>query len=384
MRATSCGVQPAVAGPFRQAVTAGAEGFAHDVRNSCRSGEDTLSSLCGQLPCSPAAAVARRPPVQALPRRSSSTDRAPSSGSAWPPGMPTTRSTPRVKSSSIITGPAAAFGRYLQGEVDIVDASRPAKPDEEAKAKAQGIDWTRFLVGYDGITLVVNPKNDFVKSLSVAQLKAIWEPYSKVKTWKDVDPSWPEPQDHPVLAGQRFGDVRVLHRGDRRQGQEPARGRPDQLGRQYSGHRRVGRHRRAGLLRLCLLRRHTGKLRAVRRPERRRWPSGRSPAPRRSLTNRSSAVAAPLYLREEFGRCAGPRSGVPQALPEKSTGSPCRRLRRPTAEDKAANQRTLAKLCLTATDAGRRTAVERSRDSGTCPSPSQSPTRSIGRTAGRI
>ena len=89
-------------------------------------------------------------------------------------------------------GTGGGFGRYLQGEVDIVDASRAAKPDEEAKAKAQGIDWTRFLVGYDGITLVVNPRNDFVKSLTVDQLKSIWEPGSKVKTWKDVDPSWPD------------------------------------------------------------------------------------------------------------------------------------------------------------------------------------------------
>ena len=57
-------------------------------------------------------------------------------------------------------GTGGGFGRYLQGEVDIVDASRDAKPDEAARAKAQGIEWTRFLVGYDGITLVVNPKND--------------------------------------------------------------------------------------------------------------------------------------------------------------------------------------------------------------------------------
>jgi phosphate transport system substrate-binding protein len=88
-------------------------------------------------------------------------------------------------------GTGGGFTRYLQGDVDIVDASRGAKPDEEAKAKAQGVDWTRFLVGYDGITLVVNPKNKFVQSLTVAQLKSIWEPNSKVKTWKDVDPSWP-------------------------------------------------------------------------------------------------------------------------------------------------------------------------------------------------
>jgi phosphate transport system substrate-binding protein len=89
-------------------------------------------------------------------------------------------------------GTGGGFSRYLQGEVDIVDASRPAKPDEEAKAKAQGIEWTRFLVGYDGITVVINPGNEAVRTLSVDQLKAIWAPASTVKTWKDVDPAWPE------------------------------------------------------------------------------------------------------------------------------------------------------------------------------------------------
>jgi phosphate transport system substrate-binding protein len=88
-------------------------------------------------------------------------------------------------------GTGGGFQRYLDGEVDIVDASRAAKADEEAKAKAQGIDWERFVVGYDGITLVINPKNDFVKSLTVDQLKAIWAPDSKVKTWKDINPTWP-------------------------------------------------------------------------------------------------------------------------------------------------------------------------------------------------
>lgn len=92
-------------------------------------------------------------------------------------------------------GTGGGFSNYLNGEVDIVDASRTARPDEESRARAQGLDWTRFLVGYDGITVVVNPQNRFVGSLSVAQLKAIWEPGSRVKTWKDVDPSWP---DRPI------------------------------------------------------------------------------------------------------------------------------------------------------------------------------------------
>ena len=90
------------------------------------------------------------------------------------------------------SGTGGGFTKYLRDEVDIVNASRAAKPEEEAKAKEQGLDWLRFLVGYDGITVVVNPKNDFVKELSVEQLKRLWEPESKVKTWKDLDPSWPD------------------------------------------------------------------------------------------------------------------------------------------------------------------------------------------------
>ncbi len=89
-------------------------------------------------------------------------------------------------------GTGGGFSRYLQGEVDIVDASRTAKPDEESKARARGIEWTRFLVGYDGITLVVNSKNTFAKALTVEQLKKLWQPDSSVKTWKDLDASWPD------------------------------------------------------------------------------------------------------------------------------------------------------------------------------------------------
>lgn len=90
------------------------------------------------------------------------------------------------------SGTGGGFGRYAAGEVDVVGASRPAKPAEEEKAQQAGLNWTRFVVGYDGITVVVNPANDFVKELTVAQLKKLYEPDSAVKTWKDLDPSWPD------------------------------------------------------------------------------------------------------------------------------------------------------------------------------------------------
>jgi len=92
------------------------------------------------------------------------------------------------------SGTSGGFTKYNRGELDVVDASRLALPTEESKAKAAGMDWHKFMVGYDGITVVVNPKNTFVKELSVPQLKQLFEPDGKVKTWKDLDASWPDRQ----------------------------------------------------------------------------------------------------------------------------------------------------------------------------------------------
>jgi phosphate transport system substrate-binding protein len=88
-------------------------------------------------------------------------------------------------------GTSSGFSRYFQGEADIIDASRPARPEEQEQAEARGFDWTRFLVAYDGITVVVNPKNTFVKSLTVEQLRKVLAEGSTVHKWSDLDPGWP-------------------------------------------------------------------------------------------------------------------------------------------------------------------------------------------------
>ena len=92
-----------------------------------------------------------------------------------------------------VQGTGGGFRNYLAGKTDVVDASRPANKAEAAKIDGDpALACTRFVVGYDGITVVVNPKNEFVKALSVAQLKALWGPESKARTWKDLDPGWPD------------------------------------------------------------------------------------------------------------------------------------------------------------------------------------------------
>ena len=89
------------------------------------------------------------------------------------------------------SGTGGGFTKYLNNEIDIVDASRAAKPEEEAKAQSQGLNWSRYLVGYDGISVIVHKNNDFIKELSVEQLARLWQPESRIKTWQDLDPTWP-------------------------------------------------------------------------------------------------------------------------------------------------------------------------------------------------
>jgi phosphate transport system substrate-binding protein len=90
-----------------------------------------------------------------------------------------------------VSGTGGGFKRFCAGETDISNASRAIK-DEEARACADaGVSYYVFEIAYDGITVAVNPENDWVTSLTVAQLTQIWEKDSTVTKWSDIDPSWP-------------------------------------------------------------------------------------------------------------------------------------------------------------------------------------------------
>ncbi|MGD2044634.1 MAG: PstS family phosphate ABC transporter substrate-binding protein [Gemmatimonadota bacterium] len=89
------------------------------------------------------------------------------------------------------SGSGGGFKRFCAGETDISDASRPINDDERATCAAAGIEFTEVPVAWDGLSVIVNPANDFVSCLTTAELRRIWEPGSTVTTWSDVRPSWP-------------------------------------------------------------------------------------------------------------------------------------------------------------------------------------------------
>jgi phosphate transport system substrate-binding protein len=91
-----------------------------------------------------------------------------------------------------ISGTGGGFERFCRGETDISNASRPIKDEEAAICADEGIEYLELTVATDALTNVVNPENDWVDCLTVDQLTTIWAPGSKVESWRDLDPSYPD------------------------------------------------------------------------------------------------------------------------------------------------------------------------------------------------
>jgi phosphate transport system substrate-binding protein len=108
---------------------------------------------------------------------------------------------PNVRVTVGVSGTGGGFERFCAGETAVQDASRPIDPEEREICEQNGIEFIELPVAYDGLSVVVNPNNDWADSITVEELKKIWEPAAegKIERWNQVRPSWP---DRPlVLAG---------------------------------------------------------------------------------------------------------------------------------------------------------------------------------------
>jgi phosphate transport system substrate-binding protein len=97
----------------------------------------------------------------------------------------------KVRVNVGVSGTGGGFKRFTIGETDISDASRPIKDKEAVKAGENSIDFYELRLGDDGISVIVNPDNDFVDCLTIEELKMIWEPGSTINTWNQVRSTFP-------------------------------------------------------------------------------------------------------------------------------------------------------------------------------------------------
>lgn len=99
-----------------------------------------------------------------------------------------------VKVTVGISGTGGGFKKFCRGEIDISDASRPILKKEMDECAKAGIKYIELPVAFDALTVVIHPKNDWIKQMTVAELKTMWEPgaQGKITSWKQVNPAWPD------------------------------------------------------------------------------------------------------------------------------------------------------------------------------------------------
>ncbi|MBI4447194.1 MAG: PstS family phosphate ABC transporter substrate-binding protein [Acidobacteria bacterium] len=117
------------------------------------------------------------------------------------------REHPNVRVTVGISGTGGGFQKFTRGETDINDASRPIKASEIAAAEQNKIEFIELPVAYDGIAVVVHPKNTWAQSLTVAELKRIWEPAAQgnITRWNQIRYEWPSREIHLFGAGVDSG-----------------------------------------------------------------------------------------------------------------------------------------------------------------------------------
>jgi phosphate transport system substrate-binding protein len=99
-----------------------------------------------------------------------------------------------IKVTVGISGTGGGFKKFCRGDIDIQDASRPILEKEMADCRAAGIEYVELPVAFDALTVVMNPRNAFLKSITVDELKKMWEPAAqgKITRWNQVNPAWPD------------------------------------------------------------------------------------------------------------------------------------------------------------------------------------------------
>ena len=100
----------------------------------------------------------------------------------------------QIKVTVGISGTGGGFKKFCRNETDISGASRPILKKEMDDCKAAGVEYFELPVAFDALTVVINPKNGFIKQLTIAEMKKMWEPAAqgKVTKWNQVNPAWPD------------------------------------------------------------------------------------------------------------------------------------------------------------------------------------------------
>jgi len=106
-----------------------------------------------------------------------------------------------------ISGTGGGFAKFCRQEIDIVNASRPILGKEMRACSKSGVRYVELPVAFDALTVVVNPGNDWSRTMTVDELREIWQPdaTNKITRWSQVNPAWPDQKLKLYAAGPGSG-----------------------------------------------------------------------------------------------------------------------------------------------------------------------------------
>lgn len=113
----------------------------------------------------------------------------------------------KVRVTVGISGTGGGFKKFCRAETDVQNASRPIQTSELEACRKAGVKFLEIPVAYDATAVVVNPKNTWLKSITVDELKKMWAPEAqgKIMNWSDVNPAWPKEKIKLYGAGSDSG-----------------------------------------------------------------------------------------------------------------------------------------------------------------------------------
>jgi len=99
----------------------------------------------------------------------------------------------KIKTTVGISGTGGGFKKFCRGEIDVQNASRPILQKEMEDCAKAGVAYLELPVAFDALTVVVSPRNDFVRQLTVDELRRMWEPAAqgKITNWNQINPAFP-------------------------------------------------------------------------------------------------------------------------------------------------------------------------------------------------
>jgi phosphate transport system substrate-binding protein len=106
-----------------------------------------------------------------------------------------------------VSGTIGGFRKFCAGETDISGASRPITKSESDLCQQNGVEYIEVPIAFDGLSVLINPKNGWARDITVAELRKMWEPQAQgtVTRWSQIRTGWPDKGLHLYGAGVDSG-----------------------------------------------------------------------------------------------------------------------------------------------------------------------------------